>query len=126
MFDLCSPIALDCLCTTTHLAPNNILSLNFQRHSDEFFPNRESNGTQDYKLVIVDLHLRCNHVRLLPEARKQVLSGDVQNYRMAYTVVSDYPLSTGNKTASIRLHHGGVLPNQIAVGMVPTTAFNGA
>ena len=126
VFDLCGPIALDCLRTSTHLAPNNILSLTFQRHSDEFFLIRASDATEDYKLVIKDLHLRCNRVRLLPDVRKQVLSGGVQNYRMAHTVVSDYPVSAGSKTTSIRLHHGGVLPNQIVVGMVPTSAFNGA
>ena len=127
VIDLCGPVALDCLRTSTHLAPNNTMSLTFHRNKDAFILNRTSTASEDYKIIIKDVHLRCNRIRLVPALRDQVLAAAKggQNYRLSHTVVNDYPVSAGNKAASIRLHQGGILPNHVIVGMVYTSAFTG-
>ena len=128
VIDLCGPIAIDCLRTNTHLAPNNCLSLTFHRNTDKFLLLRGSDSTENYKLKILDVHLRCNRIRLVPAVKQRVLSGlkgSGQNYRLSHTVVNDYPVKEGSKAVSIRLHQGGPLPNQVVVGMVLTSAFTG-
>ena len=128
LIDLCGPIALDCLRTTTHLAPGNTMTLTFHRSKDAFTLIRASTSTEAFKINIKDIHLRCNRIRLAPLMRQRVLAGLTggQNYRLSHTVVNDYPVSAGNKTVSIRLHQGGTLPNMVVVGMVATEAHNGS
>ena len=128
VIDLCGPVALDCLRTTTHLAPNNTMTLTFHRAKDEFVLNRTSTATENYKITILDVHLRVNRIRLLPPVKQGVLAmaqANGQNYKLTHTVINDYPVSMGQSSASIRLHSGGVLPHQVVVGMVKTSAFTG-
>ena len=128
VIDLCGPVALDCLRTTTHLAPNNNMTLTFHKNKDAFILNQADSSNENYRVVIRDVHLRCNRIRLVPSARDGVMAAAAkhgQNYRLSHTVFNDNPVSQGKKAASIRLHNGGVLPNSVIVGMVKTAAFTG-
>ena len=128
IIDLCGPIALDCLRTSTHLAPSNVLALTFHRAKDEFVLNRSSASTENYKIIIKDVHLRANRIRLVPQVKQLVMAKarvEGENYKLTHTVINDYPVSLGQSSASIKLQSGGVLPHQVVVGMVNTTAFTG-
>ena len=104
------------------------MTLTFHRAKDEFVLNRTSTATENYKITILDVHLRVNRIRLLPPVKQGVLAmaqANGQNYKLTHTVINDYPVSMGQSSASIRLHSGGVLPHQVVVGMVKTSAFTG-
>ena len=64
----------------------------------------------------------------MPQVKQLVMAKarvEGENYKLTHTVINDYPVSLGQSFAFIKLQSGGVLPYQVVVGMVNTTAFTG-
>ena len=124
-FDICGPIALDILRSGNHLAPGHKLSLTFHRADHQFvLINSKTETPTKYRLVIKDIYMEANRIRLLPEVASTLLSGP-QNYQLTHTELKDYPLPTGQKSWNIKVYAGGVLPHQVVLGFVSTAAFTG-
>ena len=121
--DLCGPIALDILRTKNFLAPGHKLSLTFYKAEDKFLLIHPT--PTKYKIVITDIFLEVNRIRLMPEVMREIISRGPQNYKMSHTELRDFPLTAGISSWNIKVHAGGVLPHQVVVGMVDTAAMTG-
>ena len=127
-FNLCGPIALDILRSDQHLAPGNKLAIHFHRAEHDFSLITAENVDTKYKILVKDICVYGNRIRLRPDLTAKILSsnGGVQHHLTTHSEVKDYPLPQGINKWNIKLYAGGLLPYQIVVGFVATTAFNGA
>ena len=78
------------------------------------------------RLVIKDIGLTAHRIEMTPSALvENFRPDDVQRYLTGYGEVHSYALVTGISRKSIQVYASGVLPKQIVVGMVRTSAFVG-
>ena len=78
------------------------------------------------RLVIKDIGLTAHRIEMTPSALvENFRPDDIQRYLTGYGEVHSYALVTGISRKSIQVYASGVLPKQIVVGMVRTSAFVG-
>ena len=122
-YEYCGPIPCDMLRCDNHFAPGHKLSLTFFRSEDKFCLLDEDGKV--HKIVIKEIFIKVDRIRLRPEITRKLLSAGPQHYTTAYTEIKDYPLAANQSQWTIKLYAGGVLPHQVIVGMVTTEAFTG-
>jgi len=125
-FDMAGFINNDFLKVDNFLAPGNRLSLKFTRKSDKYCL-LTAETDKEYKLVIENIALYVRRIEVFPDAYAKLINENLmQKYESVFTEVQEFPLVPGIKRWHLPLYQGGVLPKQVVVAMVDTTALTGA
>ena len=119
-FDFMAPITADFLRSDKHLAPGNKLTIKLYKARNEFILNTTDNNA-DYKLVIQDLKLYYERIRL----KENIAPPSVERYLFNRTELKRYPLPDNMTRYHINLHQGGKMPKQIIIAQVLTSAAEG-
>ena len=139
-FEMVGPITgVDFLMSDTYLAPFNTLTLTFTRHEDAFIFNTpkietatDSNsataGTQlTPKLKIKAIGIYARRIEMTYKTIKDYFEPrNIQRYLGSLGEVNSYSLGTGISSQNIMIYCSGVLPKQVVVGMVKTSATVGS
>lgn len=137
-FTMCGPVVgVDFLQADSLLAPFNSLSLTFTRHDDQFIfntphvvVNKNTTGValaeNKPKLIIHEFGIYCRRVELTHSALKTYFQPrEIQRYLSPVSEVHAYALTTGISRKNIIVHTSNVLPKQVVIGMVKTSAMVG-
>lgn len=123
--ELCGPIPLDVMRMQSHLAPGNKLSLTFHQQDAPFSFIGVGPDHRDLHVVVKDFYLLVNRIRLAPTVARNILGASPQTYLIPHTEIKDFPLAAGISSWSMKLGAGGILPHQVVVAFVKTSAFTG-
>lgn len=137
-FTMCGPIVgVDFLQSDALLAPFNSLSLTFTRHDDQFIfstPKVVASGNSlgaasienKPKLIVHEFGIFCKRIQLTHSALKSYFQPRaMQRYLSPLSEVHTYALTTGITRKNIIVHTANVLPKQVVIGMVKTSALVG-
>ena len=123
VFDFCVPVYSDFFRSDNHLAPGNSLFIKATKNSDDFLL-KTTEDSPDYKIVVKDVRLYYNRIRLDPTLTTSVIKSP-ERYTCAQTTLKRFVLPSGLSSYNMEVFNGN-LPKSIVVAMVKTTASDGS
>lgn len=120
-FDMFAPITHDFFRLDQNIGPGNKINIELSRYPDEFLLNTFLDA-EKYRLEILDLKLHLHSITRRETIQKPVFEA----YHMNETQLHRHLLGKGAPSASFRIHHGGVMPKNVILAMVSTTALHGS
>ena len=122
-FDFTMPLCCDFFRADAHLAPANKITIVATRESSNFLIQSSTAGTGGYKIKVDDIKLCYNRIRLDPTLTNKILGKPCQ-YLTVQTHLKKYALPSGITTYRTELYNG-ILPRQVIIGQVLTSAAQG-
>ena len=124
-FDIMGEVPCDFFRSDNYLAPNNVLSLVFSRHSDEFSLNA-AESINRYTIQMEEISLYLRRICLQPEVISKVISPSLpQRYVSKFSKMHNISIPRGMKNIRKIITVGDVLPKQVIISQVPREAYYG-
>ena len=118
-FDMYSPIPHDFFKINNNVGPGNRIVIRMTMAKPEFLLNSKSNVR--YKIELLDMRMHIHTI----ERRERIPHPMIERYFMTETQMGRQIVALNSPGATFRIHHGGIMPKNIVIGMVPTEAADG-
>jgi len=123
--DACGPICVDFLRADNHLAPENTLTLTFERAEDKFCL-MSPDANLGFQIEILDLAIYCQRTQVDPSKISRIVDPRKhQRYLTSYSEIKVLSLITGTTQIAEMIIDDETIPKQIIVAMVDSMARAG-